>query len=74
MSNTSRSSFDHTEHFNFVIVLIESGVHQLPSIASLKRLCEQWPSLQIKCNQRINLLKILNYANNLRYGYISFAT
>jgi len=47
MSNTSRSSFNHTEHFNFIIILIKSGVHQLPSIASFKRLCEQWPSLQI---------------------------
>jgi len=46
MPNTSRSSLNHAEHLNFIVVLTESGVHQLSYIATLKCLCQQWPSLQ----------------------------
>lgn len=47
MPNASCSGFDHTEHLDFVVVLVKPGVHQLPGVAGLKCLCEQWPSLQI---------------------------
>lgn len=52
MPNTSCSSLNHTEQFNFVVVLIESGVHQLSYIATLKGLCQQWPSLEITTMSR----------------------
>lgn len=56
MSNTSCSSFDHTEHLGFIVVPIKPGIHQLPSIAGLERLREQWPSLQMTMLSQKKLL------------------